>query len=129
MALKIDYLAELNFNDWELRAMIGEDEEEPVTDAERINYARDLITRIMSGDYDDYFYPSVHTYSLTDRKMRTAVLGCKVEVHGQAGAVPIWDGIFSSRDVYLSSLVSSGYWLGSDLDGLDDAQILAKWRG
>lgn len=128
MALMIDCLADLNFTDGEFRATVGKADDEPVTDAERVDYARQLIARIEAGEYDDYFYPSVHAYPLTDRRGRQAVLGCTVEIHGQGGAVPNWDGAFVSRDAYMSYLSHHGYWLSSQIERLEDAQILAKWK-
>ncbi len=128
MALKIDYLADLQFNDGEFRAMVAKEEHESVTDAERVDYARQLIAKIEAGEYDDYFYPSVHTYPLIDSQGRHAVLGCTVDVHGQAGPVPSWDGAFSNREAYLFWLTQNGYWLASQTDTVEDAQILSKWR-
>ncbi len=124
----IDQLAQLHFSEDELRATEGKADDEPVTDAERVGYARQLIARIESGEGDDYFYPSVHAYPVTDCRGRHAVLGCTVEIHGQGGPVPIWDGIFTSREAYLSHLTNNGNWLASQLGAMADGQILSKWK-
>jgi hypothetical protein len=127
MALQIDYLARLYFDDGELRAMLGKADDEPVTNDERVAYTRERIDSIVAGDGDDSFYSSVHAYPLTDRAGRVAILGCTVDIHGQAGPVPTWHGFYRSKEAFFQVLVDEGHWLGSDLPAVTDRQILEKW--
>lgn len=125
-AIKLGEIAEYRFRDSEVAADEDLDSVDQVTDSHRIAYARQWIQRAATGDDGD-LAPTVHCFPLKDDGSREAILGVTVEVHGQAGAVPVWHGVFKNRADFLAELRACNYWLMSDLPLLDDSQLLARW--
>lgn len=127
MALKIDDLASRMFGDCALRAELGLGRNARLNDEQRVQYARRKMGETVSGR-DDYLCPSVHAYPLSAADGRTAVVGCTIEVHGQAGPVVDWVGVFPNKSTFLDTLMRSGSWLSSRLDAVTDAEVLARWQ-
>jgi hypothetical protein len=128
MALKLRYLAELQFNDGELRATEDIPEDLPVTNDDRIRWGRSQIDRVFN-DYDDYFLPSVHSYQLTATDGSTAILGCLVEIQGQGGPVCEWEGLWASREEFLNALGKhANYWVTPLMGDVPDEVILSLWE-
>jgi len=124
VALKLDYLASLKFNDKEMIASEGLDE--PLTDELRIDYARRLISDALEQS-DGYECPSVHAVEIKKASGESAVLGWLVEIHGQGGPAPEFQGVFSDKENFYQLLSSWGFLLDSDEQNLTDEAILKLW--
>lgn len=125
-AVKLYEIAEYRFRDSELAVDLGLANLDEITDLQRVAYARHWVQEAATGD-DGYLAPTVHCFPLNDYRGREAIFGVTVEIHGQAGAVPIWHGVFKNQDEFFSDLRSSGYWLASELPLLEDSTLLASW--
>ena len=105
VALKLDYLASLKFNDKEMIASEGLDE--PLTKELRIDYARRLISDALEQS-DGYECPSVHAVEIKKASGESAVLGWLVEIHGQGGPAPEFQGVFSDKENFYQLLSGWG---------------------
>lgn len=124
IALKLDYIASLKFEDKEFIASEGI--EEPITDAMRILYARRLIASAFEDGYE-YDCPSVHAVEIRKPNGKSAVLGWLMEVHGQGGPVVYFQGAFLDKEHFYQQLRSWGYLFQSEQDSLSDEKILGLW--
>jgi hypothetical protein len=124
VALKLDYLASLKFNDKEMIASEGLDE--PLTDELRIDYARRLISDALEQS-DGYECPSVHAVKIKKASGESAVLGWLVEIHGQGGPAPEFQGVFSDKENFYQLLSGWGLLLDTEEQNLTDESILKLW--
>ncbi len=128
MALNLGYLAQFQFNDSELRACMDIPDEQPLTDEDRIRWGRSHIDRVLNGD-DEYLLPSIHTYEVQASDGFKAVIGCIVEIHGQAGPVCQWEGLWKSRNDFLEAVgEGDGYWVTPLMGEIPDDVILKLWQ-
>lgn len=121
----------LNFNsismyfcDSELIA--NQEEDVPVTDNLRIKYARELISDTFANN-DGYDCPSVQAVDLKNANGDSAVLGWLIEIHGQGGPVPVYQGAFSSKKYFYQHLKDTDYLLDTDEHNITDDEILRLW--
>lgn len=124
VALKLDYLASLKFNDKEMIASEGL--EEPLTDKLRIDYARGLISDALEQS-DGYECPSVHAVEIKKPNGDSAVLGWLVEIHGQGGPAPKFQGAFPEKENFYQLLSGWGLLLDTEEQNLTDEAILKLW--
>lgn len=124
VALKLDYLASLKFNDKEMIASEGLDE--PLTKELRIDYARRLISDALEQS-DGYECPSVHAVEIKKASGESAVLGWLVEIHGQGGPAPEFQGVFSDKENFYQLLSGWGLLLDTEEQNLTDESILKLW--
>lgn len=128
MALNLGYLAQFQFNDSELRASMDIPDERPLTDEDRIRWGRSHIDRVLNGD-DEYLMPSIHTYEVKASDGFKAVIGCIVEIHGQAGPACQWEGLWKSRNDFLEAVgEGDGYWVTPLMGEIPDDVILKLWQ-
>lgn len=126
IAVNLNYLASLAFSDSDL-VDAEERDDDPVTDEIRVEYAREVIANVLD-QYNDDTCPSVYSVELRNHTRETATLGWLVEVHGQGGAVPIFQGAFRDRRHFYEYLRASDFLLDSHQDTLTDEEILQLWR-
>lgn len=124
VALKLDYLASLKFNDKEMIASEGL--EEPLTDELRIDYARGLISVALEQS-DGYECPSVHAVEIKKANGDSAVLGWLIEIHGQGGPVPEFQGAFADKESFYQLLSGWGLLLDTEQQNLTNEAILKLW--
>jgi len=124
VALKLDYLASLKFDDKEMIASEGI--EEPVTNALRIDYARRLISNALK-ESDGYECPSIHAVEIKKSNGVAAVLGWVIEVHGQGGPVAEFQGVFADKENFYQFLSGWGLLLDSEEQNLTNEAILKLW--
>jgi len=124
VALKLDYLASLKFNDKEMIASEGLDE--LLTDELRIDYARRLISDALEQS-DGYECPSVHAVEIKKANGDSAVLAWLVEIHGQGGPAPEFQGLFSDKENFYQLLSGLGLLLDTEEQNLTDESILKLW--
>lgn len=95
VAINLVEFAEHNFSDAELIAYSGS--EEPITDQERVSYARELISNAF-GELDGDVCPSIHVIQIAKDDHTSATLGWLVAIHGQAGPAPTFFGVSSNKE-------------------------------
>lgn len=127
MAIRLHYVAELEFRDSELCGNLGLDPLN-VTDSHRLSWARQCIDWVQNND-DGYKLVSVFPHRLTATDGSYAILGCLVEIHGQAGPFCQWQGLWNTRSEFLEAIsVGHEYWLISEKDVIPDEVILSLWQ-
>jgi hypothetical protein len=122
VAMKLD---ELELNDRQVRECLDLGPRKRVTDDMRVQCAREMLER--RREHDECFGVSVHPYPMRRRDGRSAILGCTVEIQGQAGAAAQWHGVFRTAEDFRNSLRRSGYWATDEADRLDTV-ILQQWE-
>lgn len=128
MAVKLRLLALMKFEDTELRD--GEDipDEDSVTDVDRVKWGHTQIDQVIA-DCDDYLFASVHAYELTSTQGDIVILGCLVDIQGQAGAVCDWQGLWPSRESFWQALGKNHeYWLVPLMGDVPDEVVLFLWQ-
>lgn len=127
--LNIRRLAQYEFTDKQLKQSFGLQRAAKVADAQRLQYARQKVTDFASGE-DGFFCPSVAIYPLEAGRaaLRTsAVLGGVIEIHGQAGPVVQWHGLFPTRAVFDADLHMRGFIPLAACGQLEDRALLSLW--
>jgi hypothetical protein len=57
------------------------------------------------------------------------VIGCIVEIHGQAGPACQWEGLWKSRDDFLAAVGDGeGFWVTPMMGEIPDEVILKLWQ-
>jgi hypothetical protein len=125
IVLNLNHLAWLKFSDSELIA--NQECDEPVTDKLRIKYARQLIAETLENS-DGYDCPTVHAVELKKNDGNTAILGWTMEIHGQGGAVAVFQGAFSDIEHFYQNLRNCDFLFSSEQDQLTDEKILELWE-
>jgi hypothetical protein len=114
----------LSFSDSELIA--NQEDDAPVTDELRIQYARELISSTFENN-DGYDCPSVQVVELKKANGESALLGWMIEIHGQGGPVAIFHGAFKDKYQFFQHLSDSDFLLDSEEQNLTDETILRIW--
>ncbi len=128
MAINLTALAHYQFTDIELRANSDIPDEQPISDPDRLQWARKQIDRVLNN-YDDDLLPSVHTYQLTSSDRQSAWVGCLVEIHGQLGPACYWQGLWPSREAFWAALGKEyDYWVTPLMGDVTDEAILYHWQ-
>ena len=125
-ALDLSHVANFRFYDSELRYEYELEESAEITDTMRINYGNTLIERAME-EYEGDVCPSVHCINLSNDK-KSAVLGCLVEIHGQGGAVPYWQGTYKDQDSFIKAIRSNHIVMFDEIKNISDQEILNLWN-
>jgi hypothetical protein len=125
IVLNLNHLAWLKFSDSELIA--NQECDEPVTNKLRIKYARQLIAETLENS-DGYDCPTVHAVELKKNDGNTAILGWTMEIHGQGGAVAVFQGAFSDIEHFYQNLRNCDFLFSSEQDQLTDEKILELWE-
>jgi hypothetical protein len=128
LAINLGRLSHLKFNDYEARYYLDVPDDEMMTDQYRVAWGRMQIDRVLS-EYDEYLLPSLHTYQIYSDDGNSAVIGCLVEIHGQAGPVCQWQGLWNTRDEFLAAVGDGkSYWVTPLMGDVPDTQILELWQ-
>ncbi len=125
IVLNLHHLAWLRFSDSELIA--NQESDEPVTNKLRIKYARQLIAETLENS-DGYDCPTVHAVELKKDDGNTAILGWTMEIHGQGGAVAIYQGAFPDIEHFHHGLRNCDFLFSTEQDRLSDEAILELWE-
>lgn len=127
-ALKLGYIAQLEFSDAEARYNLDIPDEVEIQDADRLNWARQRIDYAESGD-DTYLLASLHAYQLIGSDGSSACVACLIEAHGQGGPVCEWWGIWRSPEEFYDAVGDGGYnWVTSRMGKISDKVILSMWQ-
>ena len=127
-ALKLGYIAQLEFTDEEARYNLDIPEEVEIQDADRLSWARQRINYAQAGD-DTYLLASLHAYQLIGSDGSTAFVGCLIEVHGQGGPVCEWWGLWRTPAEFYDAVGDGGYnWVTPRMGEISDQVILSMWQ-
>lgn len=128
MALNLGCLSQYKFSDTELRDWMEIPDDQILTDSDRLRWGRSLIDRALES-YDDSPMASLHTYDVTASDGTTGVIGCIVEIHGQAGPACDWQGLWKTREDFLVA-VGDGKdcWVTPLMGAIPDDVILDLWQ-
>ena len=113
-----------SFSDAELKAI--HDTSDEVHDSDRVEFARTLIVNSFQ-EFDEYLCPSIHAVPISNGQGEQAILGWLMEVHGQAGPVPLFQGVFRDENTFYDYLRKSDYVLSSEQTNVADETILRLW--
>lgn len=108
--------------DSDLRDHLGLGEDDPVTDAMRIAYTRDLLEE--EWTFGGETVVAVATRSIEDADGRSCLIGYFEESHGQAGVACVWEGVFSDLEAWEQHLQSIGLHRYGRPDEVPDEMIL-----
>ena len=125
--LHFDSFAREYFYDSELRAHVGLSADEPISDAERLEFARTEMSRVVD-ELDDSLVPSIAHCMIKDRMGREVVIGGIVELHGQLGPKTTWLNLNRSEADFRSQLKDHELVRSDQIDRISDQRILSLWR-
>jgi hypothetical protein len=127
-ALKLGYIAQLEFTDEEARYNLDIPEEVEIQDTDRLSWARQRINYAEAGD-DTYLLASLHAYRLNGSDESFAFVGCLIEVHGQGGPVCEWWGLWEAPEEFYDAVGEGGYnWVTPRMGQISDQVILSMWQ-
>ena len=127
-ALKLGYIAQLEFSDSETRYNLEIPKEVEVQDADRLNWARQRIEYAQAGD-DGYLLASLHAYRLIGSDGSHAFVGCLIEIHGQGGPVCEWWGLWKTPNEFYEAVGDGGFnWVIPRMGDISDQVILSMWE-
>jgi len=126
VALNLKEWAVYKFSDSSLRDDEGHDASVAITEQMRVDYARAAIRDAVEQS-EGYDSPSIHSFLIEREDGERAILGCTVEIHGQAGPVPQWHGIFTDKEAFYAYLRQAGFLLHTFADEISDTEILSFW--
>jgi hypothetical protein len=126
-ALNFGSFAQEYFYDSELRAYIGLSDDEPISDVDRLDFARTQMSRLLE-EFDESLVPSIVSCTIKDRKGREVIVGGYTEIHGQLGPATTWFDLVRSEEDWMSRLNERELILADEIDRISDEQILTLWR-
>lgn len=115
-----------DFHDDQMRWNLELPDNSPVSDQQRLEYARKVIDSY-GNDSEDYpHFAQVIGLQSTDG--RTAFFGYLSELGGQGGMYPECRGPFADLESFLSELRNTGWWIIKDgACKIPDQAILKLW--
>ena len=122
--LSLGHLSWLVWSDEEMLARL--ELPPPLTHKQRLSYARDRVTNAFE-EMDGHEVPSVHVVKIEKNNGQSAVLGWIVEIQGQGGASPAYEGAFLDREQFYQHLRDCDYLFDDEQESLTDETILRLW--
>lgn len=126
-ALNFGSFAQEYFYDSELRAHIGLPDDEPISDADRLEFVRTAMLRLID-EFDELLVPSIVHCTIKDRMGREVIIGGYIEIHGQLGPETTWLNLTRSEADFKLQLKERELVPADQIDGISDEQILLLWR-
>jgi hypothetical protein len=127
-AIKLAYIAYSDFSDDEVRHNLDIPENVAVQDSDRIAWGRSRIDYAVS-QADGYLIPSLNTYTLKGKDGYCVYVGCMIEIHGQAGPVCEWCGLWRSKEEFFASATKdNAFWITELSGDVPDEVILSLWK-
>ena len=119
-------LCDLQFGDDEMRYDLDLPDDSPITNEQRLEYARRFIdTYDKNGRIDPHFAEFIE---LRRADGRSIFYCCLTQMAGQSGLLPDWYGCHASREAFLDYLRGRGWWvLKESAAGIPDKEILELW--
>jgi hypothetical protein len=126
-ALNFGSFAQEYFYDSELRDHIGLSDDEPILDADRLEFARTEMSRLID-EFDELLVPSIVHCTIKDRMGREVIIGGYAEIHGQLGPETTWLNLTRSEADFKSQLKERELIPADQIDRISNGQILSLWR-
>ena len=124
--LNLSDLSYWRFDDKELACEKEIDDSSQLNNEMRVDFARELIEEAAS-ELDDSICPSIHCVDIEFNE-KSAVIGCLLEIHGQGGPTPCWQGIYRNREEFIKTLRNEGIVLLDQIHLIKDQEILTLWK-
>ncbi len=119
-------LDDLEFEDDEVRCGQDLPDDSPITDEQRLEFARRFIDTYDENERHDPHFAECVEFRRADG--RSAFYCCLTQMGGQSGLLPDWRGCHASREAFLTHLRGSGWWILSDpAAGIPDEKLLERW--
>jgi hypothetical protein len=120
------HLGGLEFDDDQVRFANGLDDDTPISDEQRLSYARCFIdTYGEDGRNEPRF---AEFFELPAPAGRKVLYCCLTQTVGHGVILADWYGCFSDKSSFLSKLRKKGYWvIGDPVAGIPDEKILERW--
>lgn len=119
-------LRDLQFEDDEVRYDQDLPDDSPITNEQRLEYARRFIDTYDENGRDDPHFAECIELRGTDG--RSAFYCCLTQMGGQSGLLPDWYGYHGSPEAFLAHLRGRGWWVLKDpAAGIPDEKILELW--
>ena len=128
LAVNFSWFAGQYLDDSQLRAYVGLNDDESVSPNDRVDFARDQLSALTSGDLDDTGTPSIVYCTLRDRRGRAVVIGGYAELHGQSGPFTTWLKVVGSEDEFFQQLKDQDLILFERVESISDEKILSVWQ-
>ena len=124
--LELKDLAKHNFYDSVVREHEDLEDKDTVTDKMRIKHARAILNGLIEDGYEGSKY--VFSIQIIRNDGESAIIGALGEIHGQAGIVAVWHGVFQDKQAFYNYLRKSQFLLHSEVNELKDIEILSLWE-
>jgi len=119
-------LNRLEFEDDRVRYVLGLDDDAPISDAQRLAYAREFIDTYGDDGNNDPHY--AESFELPTPSGPKVLYCCVAEMTGQSGIFAEWYGCYLDRGEFFDRLRHDGYWVLSDpASKIPDNAIFARW--
>jgi hypothetical protein len=116
-------LADLEFEDNEVRYEQDLPEDSPITNEQRLDYARRYIDSYLDKGRDDPYFAEAIELRRADGK--SALLCCLTQMGGQSGLLPEWYGCYPNHEAFFDELRKQGWWVLKDpASGIPDDKLL-----
>ena len=128
LAVNFSWFTGQYLDDSQLRAYVGLDDDESISVEDRVDFARDQLSALTSGELDDTGTPSIVCCTLRDTRNRAVVIGGYTEVHGQSGPFTTWLKVVGSEDEFFQLLKDKDLILFEDVESISDEKIFSAWQ-
>jgi len=119
-------LLEEKFVDDEVREWMCVDENSPLTDQDRLDFAKNFIYKLLRDGPSWGTFEGIHSYGIKDSRGRSALLGIRTYgPGGQHGFHWDWWGVFPDWDAVCRLASKKNYWLGAELE---EKKLMDLWR-
>ena len=126
IVIRLDHLAQLGyFTDGELMAYEGL--ERKPSDQDRLAYVKAIVKEWFSRG-DEHVCPSAHVIELTGAQGASKVLGWLLEVQGQHGTFPCFEGVYKDKEEFFQHLRQTGHLFFDEQQSLEVKHILRFWK-
>jgi hypothetical protein len=127
IALNFPRFVDEYFADSALRRYTGIEAENPISDVDRLSFARERIGS-MADELNDCLTPSILSCAISHPDGRRVIIGGYVEIHGQLGPETTWLGVYSSEIDFVDQLRNLELIYLTALGSITDKTILTRWH-
>jgi hypothetical protein len=126
IVIRLAHLAQLGyFTDSELIAYEGL--ERKLSDQDRLDYVKTIVKEWFSRG-DEHVCPSAHVVELIGAQGASKVLGWLLEVQGQHGTFPCFQGVYKDKEEFFQDLRQTGHLFFDEQESLEVKDVLRFWN-
>ncbi len=119
-------LRDLVFEDGSIQSEQDLPEDSPISNEQRLDYARHYIDSYIEEERDDPHFADVIELRRADGK--SALICCLTQMGGQSGLFPEWYGCHTSHEAFYAELRKQGWWVLKDpASEIPDEKLLELW--